>query len=227
MSRAAAEGDRVGRFAAILCDLDGVLVDSGDSVERIWREWAAERGLDADRVARESHGVPSREVIAALAPELLAQGEAERVDARHAATGGIALPGAAELLARPPLPLAVVTSCTGPLARARFAAAGLPEPGHLITVDDVARGKPAPDPYLAGAAVLGAEPGECLVVEDSPAGVAAGRGAGMTVWAVTTTHPAHELQQAHAVWPDLHEVARHARAPRPAPLRRAGAAYGA
>ena len=76
------------RFAAILCDLDGVLVDSGDAVEAVWRDWAAGQGLDAEAVARASHGVPSREVIAAVAPHLDAAAEAERVDALHAATGG-------------------------------------------------------------------------------------------------------------------------------------------
>jgi len=100
------------RFAAILSDLDGVLVDSGEAVEAVWREWAAAQGLDADTVARTSHGVPSREVIAAVAPHLDAAAEAERVDALHAETGGTALPGAAELLtAAPPEALAVVTSC--------------------------------------------------------------------------------------------------------------------
>ena len=179
-------------FAAVLSDLDGVLVDSGDAVERVWREWAVERGLDPDDVGRASHGVPGRQVIERVAPELDAVAEAERVDRLHAATGGSPLPGAAELLATVS-PLAIVTSCSPPLAAARFAAAGLAPPPVLITSDRTERGKPFPDPYLAAASALGVDPGLCLVIEDAPAGVAAARAAGMAVWAVTTTHSVSEL----------------------------------
>jgi len=195
------------RFAAVLSDLDGVLVDSGEAVEAVWRDWAAARGLDADAVARASHGVPSREVIAAVAPDLDAAAEAERVDALHAATSCRALPGAAELLAAAPgragLGLAVVTSCGSALAAARLHSAGLPEPAILVTADAVRRGKPAPDAYLVAAQALGAEPGDCVVIEDAPAGVRAGRAAGMTVWAVTTTHTEEELEAADRTAADL------------------------
>ena len=179
-------------FAAVLSDLDGVLVDSGAEVERVWREWAVSQGLDPDDVGRASHGVPGRQVIERVAPHLDAVAEAERVDRVHAATGGTALPGAAELLATVS-PLAVVTSCSPPLAAARFAAAGLVAPDVLITSDMTPRGKPNPDPYLAAAAALGVAPAACLVIEDAPAGVAAARAARMAVWAVTTTHDASEL----------------------------------
>ena len=192
------------KFSAVLCDLDGVLVDSGDKVEAVWRDWAAAQGLDGDAVARASHGVPSREVIAAVAPHLEAVEEAARVDALHAETGGEALPGAAELLERVPRgALAVVTSCGAELAAARLSAAGLPSPAILVTADAVRRGKPAPDAYLVAAQALGAEPHACVVIEDSPAGVNAGRAAGMTVWAVTTTHDEAELADAGRTAPDL------------------------
>ena len=188
----------------MLSDLDGVLVDSGHEVERVWREWAIEHGIDPDEVARASHGVPAPAVLARVAPHLHAHEEVERIEARHAATGGRAVPGAAELLARERI--AVVTSCSPPLAAARLKAAGLPTPAVLITSDRTPRGKPHPDPYLAAAAALGADPSECVVIEDAPAGVAAGRAAGMTVWAVTTTHSAGELEQADRVLADLGEV---------------------
>ena len=192
------------RFAAILSDLDGVLVDSGDAVEAVWREWAFGQGLDPGEVVRAMHGVPSREVIATVAPHLDAPAEAERVDALHAATGGDALPGAADLLAvAPPEALAVVTSCGSALAAARLRSAGLPEPAILVTADAVRRGKPAPDAYLVAAQALGAEPGGCVVIEDAPAGVRAGRAAGMTVWAVTTTHTEDELEEADRTAADL------------------------
>jgi sugar-phosphatase len=192
------------RFGAVLCDLDGVLVDTGGAVEAVWREWAERQGLDADAVARASHGVPAREVIAAVAPHLEAAAEAERVDRLHAATGADALPGAAELLTGAPADgLAVVTSCAAPLAATRFESAGLPEPAIVVTVDAVRRGKPAPDAYLVAAQALGAEPSDCVVIEDAPAGVRAGRAAGMTVWAVTTTHAEDDLGDAHRTAPDL------------------------
>jgi sugar-phosphatase len=178
-------------FAAVLSDLDGVLVDSGADVERVWREWAVSHGLDPDDVGRASHGVPGRQVIERVAPWLDAAAEAVRVDERHSLTGGTALPGAAELLSL--APLAVVTSCSPPLAAARFEAAGLTPPAVLITSDRTERGKPYPDPYLAAASALGVPARECLVIEDAPAGIAAARAAGMAVWAVTTTHDASEL----------------------------------
>jgi sugar-phosphatase len=190
----------------VLSDLDGVLVDSGAEVERIWRAWAVERGLDPDEVARESHGVPAHGVLARLAPELNTPEEIDRIERRHAATGGSALPGAAELLARAH---AVVTSCSPELAGARFESAGLPVPRVLITSDLTERGKPHPDPYLAAAAALGADPADCLVIEDAPAGIAAGRAAGMTVWAVTTTHTAMELAEADRVFEALADAVQH------------------
>jgi sugar-phosphatase len=196
----------------VLSDLDGVLVDSGDAVERVWREWAVEHGIDPDEVARASHGVPSPAVLERVAPHLRSPEEIDRIERRHAATGGRALPGAAELLALDRV--AVVTSCSPLLAAARLSAAGLPTPAVLITSDRTERGKPHPDPYLAAAAALGADPADCLVIEDAPAGVAAGRAAGMTVWAVTTTHSAVELVGADRVLGSLREVLRE-RSPSP------------
>ena len=180
-----------------------MLVDSGDAVERVWREWAVEHGIDPDEVARASHGVPSPAVVERVAPHLHSPEEIDRIERMHAATGGRALPGAAELLARAD---AVVTSCSPPLAAARLAAARLPTPEVLITSDRTERGKPHPDPYLAAAAALGADPADCLVIEDAPAGIAAARAAGMTVWAVTTTHGPDELEGADHVLADLLNV---------------------
>jgi sugar-phosphatase len=195
------------KFAAILCDLDGVLVDSGDAVEAVWRDWAVAHGLDGDAVAHASHGVPTREVIASVAPHLEAAEEAVRVERLHAATGGAALPGAADLLALAPnKSLAIVTSGSYELASARLQAAGLTAPVIVVTADAVRRGKPAPDAYLVAAQALGADPSECVVIEDSPAGIAAGRAARMTVWAVTTTHAPEELGEAGHIAGDLSEL---------------------
>ena len=190
-------------FAAILSDLDGVLVDSGDSVERVWREWALARGLDPDFVVDAMHGVPSRQVIERVAPQLGPE-EAVHVDALHAREPVEALAGAADLLA---LGAAVVTSCSGPLALARLDGAGLELPARASSPSTTcARGKPHPDPYLEAARRLGVDPRACLVIEDAPAGIAAGNAAGCTVWAVATTHEPSELTAAAAILPSTRAV---------------------
>jgi sugar-phosphatase len=115
--------------------------------------------------------------------------------------GIAALPGAAELLRTiPPNKYAIVTSATRALAEVRLRAAGLPVPANLVTARDVQRGKPSPDPYLMGARILGVPPVECVVIEDSPSGVRAGKAAGARVVALRTTATDAELQEAGADW---------------------------
>src|SRR5947207_1525706 len=104
-------------------------------------------------------------------------------------------------------PWGVVTSGGRELAGQRLAAVGFPAPEILVTGDDVERGKPDPEPYLRAASVLGVPAAQCVVVEDAPAGVLAGKRAGMTVLAVTTTHPADALDQADRVFSGMDEVA--------------------
>lgn len=188
-------------FHAILSDLDGVLVDSGDSIVRTWRRWAAGHGIPQMRLDGLMHGRPSREVIALVAPDLDPEVEAETID-RYEIEGAAAraLPGAAELLGGAAgVPVAVVTSCTRRLAVARLEALELPVPDVLVTVDDVAAGKPDPEGYRAAAADLGVAPADCLVFEDAPAGIAAGKAAGASVCALTTTHAPAELHVADAL----------------------------
>lgn len=93
-----------------------------------------------------------------------------------------AIEGARELLERMPAGRwAIVTSCPRGLAQELLRRAQLPEPAVLVSSDDVARGKPAPDCYVLAAERLGAAAERCLVAEDSRHGVAAGVAAGMTV----------------------------------------------
>jgi mannitol-1-/sugar-/sorbitol-6-phosphatase len=121
--------------------------------------------------------------------------------------GVTALAGAAELLDQlPPDRFAIVTSATRPLAVARLGYADLPVPRHMITANDVIHGKPSPEPFLKGAAVLGVSPGDCLVFEDSPAGIASARSAGMKAIALQTTYPADQLQAANAIIGTLADV---------------------
>jgi sugar-phosphatase len=181
-------------FEAVLLDLDGTLVDSTPAVERSWRRWARLWNVE-DRLVV-VHGVPARQVVAGyVAPADVdrAVADIERIEVDDVA-GVTALPGAAGALAALTAGTgAVVTSGTVPLATARLRAAGLAAPRVLVTADDVRAGKPDPEPYLLAARRLGVDPGRCLVVEDAPAGVAAGRAAGCRVLALTTTHAASAL----------------------------------
>lgn len=194
---------------AILFDMDGVLIHSAPAVERVWRAWAAAHDLDPVRIVEQAHGRRSIETIRAVAPELDAGKENIVVEQMEIEDkeGVTALPGSAELLrGLPPQRFAIVTSATRPLAVARLGYAGLPVPTQMVTADDVVNGKPSPEPYLKGAALLGLPASACLVFEDTPAGVASARAAGMQVIALQTTYPASTLQAADAVVASLADV---------------------
>jgi mannitol-1-/sugar-/sorbitol-6-phosphatase len=193
-------------FAAVISDLDGVLVDSVAATTRAWQRWGVRHGLDGAAIQAANHGRPGRDVVAEhVAPEDLDAEAAFLLAAEVAEIEDVqALPGAADVLALPVV--AIATSCMLPLAHTRLRAAGLPTPAVLVSSDQVARGKPAPDPYLLAAERLGVDPAECLVLEDAPSGIAAGRAAGMTVWAVTTTHVPAELGGAHRIAAGLPEL---------------------
>jgi mannitol-1-/sugar-/sorbitol-6-phosphatase len=194
-------------FAAVISDLDGVLIDSSAPTVRSWRAWGERHGLDGAAIQAGNHGRPARAVIAEHVAAARVDDEADRLtEAETDDTDGVvACAGALDVLALPPDRVAIATSCTAPLARARLAAADLPVPDVLVTSDQVEHGKPAPDPYLLAAERLGVDPAACLVFEDAPAGIAAARAAGMTVWAVTTTHAAAALDGAARVAAGLPE----------------------
>jgi mannitol-1-/sugar-/sorbitol-6-phosphatase len=188
--------------AAILFDLDGVLVDSTGSVTRQWQMWAEEQNIDPQRVVEVAHGVRAIEIVRRLAPHLDAAAEVVRIEKREAADheGVAVMPGAAELLkAIPEGRWCVVTSGTRYLATARLKLANLPTPKVLVAADDVSKGKPDPQPYLMGAELLGMNPAECLVIEDAPAGIRAAHAGGMKAIGITSTYPEAELQEADAV----------------------------
>jgi sugar-phosphatase len=196
------------RCAAVLFDLDGVLVDSTGSIDRQWRAWAREQGIDERAVIAVAHGVRSVEVVRAVAPHLDAEVEARRLEAREAADRGIAvMPGAIDLIrAIPEDRWAVVTSGTRFLASARLKIAGIPTPKVMVAADDVINGKPHPDPYLKGAELLGANPEECLVIEDALAGIRAAHAGGMKVIGLSSTYPATALSEADWVIQKLAQI---------------------
>ncbi|MCX4760685.1 HAD family hydrolase [Streptomyces sp. NBC_01275] len=183
---------------ALLFDNDGTLVSTLASVQRCWTAWAREYGVTAEDFARvELHGRPAVEIVADLLPaRLIAEAVArvEQLEVDDVPHGGVELlPGTRDFLDTLPADRwAVVTSATRRLGEARLEAVGI-RPKTLVTADDVTRGKPDPEPYLLAARELGVDPARCVVFEDAPAGLQAGRAAGMTTVALATTHQAREL----------------------------------
>lgn len=175
---------------ALLFDLDGTLVDSHASIVAGWSRWTSRYDVDLAAVLAIMRGRPAIDVMRDVRPELPDSVLASDVTALIAgeiadAARVIAMPGAAELLeSLPGDRWAVVTACTRELALARLGAAGLPVPGVLIGSDSGHAAKPDPAGYLAAAAQLGVAAERSLVIEDAPAGVAAGLAAGMRVIAV-------------------------------------------
>jgi sugar-phosphatase len=187
--------------AAILFDLDGVLLDSTRVVAQQYTVWALEQGLDPETVMKAAHGVRTVEVIRRVAPHLNAEAETRKIELREAeASGIVAMSGAVELLnSIPKGRWCVVTSGTRFLATTRMCKFGVPVPDVLVTADDVTRGKPDPEPYRKAAELLRVTPAECVVIEDAPAGIRSAHGAGMRVISLPSTYPVDELKEADAI----------------------------
>jgi mannitol-1-/sugar-/sorbitol-6-phosphatase len=186
--------------------MDGILVSSLGSVERSWTKWAILRGIDPVHSLRIAHGRRAVDTLAELRPDLNTEAELTVIEDLEIADneGLTVLPGVLELLrALPRDRWTVVTSATERLARARLAAGGVPVPERLVTANQVRHGKPHPEPFQAGAALLGFAPEECVVFEDSSSGARAGRAAGCIVVATTFSHPIETLEAAHYLVNDL------------------------
>ncbi|MDE3149854.1 MAG: HAD family hydrolase [Acidobacteriota bacterium] len=196
----------------ILFDMDGILISSLDAVERSWTRWAEMRGIDPELTCQLAHGRRAIDTLAMLGPDLDSEAELKIIEDIEVEDneGLTVLPGVLELLAALPSDRwMVVTSATERLARVRLAAGGIPAPERLVTANQVTRGKPHPEPFLAGAALLGFAPEECVVFEDSSSGARAGRAAGCTVVATTFSHPVETLDAAHYLVTDLTGVELH------------------
>lgn len=190
----------------VLFDMDGILISSIGSVERSWTRWAEMRGVDPEFACKMAHGRRAIETAALLRPDLDSEAELRLIEDIELADGeGLAvLPGVLDLLHMlPENRWAVVTSATRRLAQIRLGQAGIPATHNLVTAEDVEQGKPDPAPYLAGAALLGFPPDECVVFEDAESGTKAGRAAGCTVIATTFSHDAESLAAAHYLVEDV------------------------
>lgn len=193
-------------FAAVLFDNDGTLTDSTAAVRRSWTGWAHEHDLDPAALWG-FHGVPAADIVARVLPD----GDQDRALARIVeleegdTEGVVALPGASRALHGVGARGAIATSATRQLATLRLSAAGLDIPEVMITVDDITRGKPDPEPYLLAAKHLGVNATQCLVVEDAPSGIASAKAAGCATLALLTTTSAEDLD-ADLIVPDLSSV---------------------
>lgn len=187
---------------AVLFDADGVLVDSYGAYRDVWRSWSEHHGLDADTVWRATHGRRLVDTVMAVAPHLDPQAEHELLN-RLMVSQGASFPlfaGVPALLNQLPREVwAVVTSGRSEAVIQRLVAGGAATPSVLVDGRAVPRGKPHPDGFQLAAERLSAEPGACLVVEDAPAGIEAGRAAGMRVLAISSTHGQEDLARAHEV----------------------------
>ena len=193
---------------AILFDMDGTLVDSTACVEATWERWARKHGIDLHHLLQISHGRRTVDTLMEVAPHLDVESEARALEQEElSARDGIVAVGGASLLLRrlKTHQWAVVTSASRELATVRLQYAGLPMPPLLISGEDVSRGKPDPEGYLKAAGRLGVPYDRCVVVEDTPAGILAGRNAGMTVLALSTTFAPEHLLGALCA-PDFNQV---------------------
>jgi sugar-phosphatase len=183
-------------YSAFLFDMDGTLLTSIRSAERVWSAWATRHGLDVTTFLPTLHGKRAHDTIRQLnVPGLDPIAEAAWITAAEIEDVADieAINGAADFLASlPPERWGIVTSAPRKLAEARLAAAGLPSHRLLVASEDVEHGKPAPDPFLLGARKLGAPPADCLVFEDTQAGLQSAEAAGMDSIVVTLTH-AHPM----------------------------------
>lgn len=191
------------RSQAMLFDMDGVLVNSTDAVARVWKKWAVARGFDPEKVVRAAHGRPSIDTVRDFLPNADSNAENLEVERQEIEDleGVVAMPGAVALVKSLPTGRwTVVTSATRPLAEVRLRAAEIPLLPALITAGDIQHGKPHPEPYEKAAARLGYPASECVVVEDAPAGIRAGKAAGARVIAFPTTSDRPALERAGADW---------------------------
>ncbi|CAM5365567.1 HAD family hydrolase OS=Streptomyces tendae OX=1932 GN=F3L20_10050 PE=4 SV=1 [Streptomyces tendae] len=198
-------------IAAVLFDVDGVLLDSTAAHRRVWESWSVMRGLDPGVVWQLTFGRRPEDTVRDVAPHLDPSAERRVLDRllSQEENGFPPIEGAAALLATLPREgWAIVTSGDLESVHQRFVAAGLPLPDVQVFAADVEQAKPAPDCFVLAASRLGVEPSECLVVEDAPAGVRAGKAAGCTVVGLTTTHSGSALHEADLCVATLPDVGR-------------------
>lgn len=183
---------------AVLLDMDGTLVDSTAVVERLWLAWAEPHGIAPETVLSVVHGRQGHQSMAIMLPERdhrinLEENAVMLANESKDVEGVVAIAGADALLAALlPFPHAIVTSADVTLMNARMGQAGLTVPSLTVTAESVSASKPAPEGFLLGAELLGVDPADCVVFEDSGAGIQAAHAAGMRVIGVGPHATSHQ-----------------------------------
>jgi sugar-phosphatase len=197
------------RTRGLLFDMDGILISSIGSVERSWALWAQARNMDVTEIIANSHGQRALDIIRKLVPPEEVDAEFKRIEEIECEdTEGLqVLEGVKPILDTIPQKFwTIVTSATERLARVRLCAGGIPVPENFVTSERVRKGKPDPEPYVKGAQLLGLDPLDCLVIEDSASGARAGKAAGCRVMATLFSHKKEDLEAADYVVRSLADV---------------------
>jgi sugar-phosphatase len=186
-----------------LFDLDGTLVNSQPSVDRVWTAVSEEAGVPLSELGK-YHGLPAitvwRELMPDASEEVIQRYNAKVLELEiEEAYDVVAVPGAHELLEElnsRNIPWTIVTSGVKSLATARTKFAGIKLPEHAVTFDQVTQGKPFPEPFILGAKRIGLDPSLTWAVEDAPGGIRSAKLAGCTVCSVATTNVKEDLHEA-------------------------------
>lgn len=194
-------------YKAIIFDCDGVIVDTETLSNNIMKAMLSDLGLelDAEFIHENFSGFTTKDNLK-TASQLLGHPLPDNFHTdykarfkQHIENHLEPIPGVTELLARITCPIAMATNANREEMHEKLTKIGLLERFPVrYALDDVAQGKPAPDLYLKAAAALGAAPQDCLVIEDSMAGIRAGKAAGMTVLAYSATMNASKQTEAGA-----------------------------
>lgn len=193
----------------VLIDMDGVLISSTSCDERCWLRWARIHGIEGRFALKDTHGRRTKDTIRALRPDLDAEVEQKRMEEieMEEREGIVPLPGAWQFVASLPSEMwTIVSSASERVLRARLECAHIHVPANVVTADSVLHGKPHPEPYQTAARILGLQPAECLVIEDSPSGITSGRAARCKILAVLSSHPVADLTEANWIVPSLEHV---------------------
>ncbi|KAJ4170430.1 DL-glycerol-3-phosphatase [Fusarium falciforme] len=197
-------------FDGFLFDMDGTIIDSTEAVVKHWETIGNEIGVAPEVILETSHGRRSIDILKILAPEKANWDYVREMEGRLPKYHGheaVEIPGARsmlEALIADSSPWAIVTSGTVPLVTGWLRARDLPTPpsDRLVTAESVEVGKPDPACYRLGRERLDLqrEDAEVLVLEDSPAGIRAGKAAGCKVLGLVTSHTVEQVVAAEPDW---------------------------
>ncbi|KUI60390.1 Glycerol-1-phosphate phosphohydrolase 1 [Cytospora mali] len=195
-------------FHGFLFDMDGTIIDSTNAVEKHWHTVGKEIGVDPEVILQTSHGRRSIDMLKVLAPEKANWEYVQHMEGLLPKIHGddaIEIPGARALLKEVGdrnISWAIVTSGTIPLVTGWIKRLDLPNPEHLVTAESVQNGKPDPACYIMGRERIGlvGDDKSVLVLEDSPAGIKAGKDAGCKVLGLVTSHTAEQVRSAQPDW---------------------------